>query len=152
MHRPALQLQGRHLVAAASADAPAWRDALAAITSLSDDGKPAATKAELAWQLKLDGAGRVHTLEPLEMSTSALLRKQQVIPAGIADEFKVSQIENKAIKTLQLLDLLLKKTERGGIQFTIQRECGNAILITEKVSVETHASWCNAATNLEGLA
>jgi superfamily II DNA or RNA helicase len=52
---------------------PAWRDALAAITSLSDDGKPAgaATKAELAWQLKLDPAGRVHTLEPLEMTTGA---------------------------------------------------------------------------------
>ncbi|KQY81318.1 DEAD/DEAH box helicase [Pelomonas sp. Root1444] len=51
----------------------AWQDALAAIAALSDDGKPAgaATKPELAWQLKLDAAGRVHTLEPLEMSTSA---------------------------------------------------------------------------------
>jgi superfamily II DNA or RNA helicase len=52
---------------------PAWRDALAAIASLSDDGKPAgtATKPELAWQLKLDAAGRVHTLEPLEMNVGA---------------------------------------------------------------------------------
>ncbi|MCE4557645.1 DEAD/DEAH box helicase [Roseateles cellulosilyticus] len=50
---------------------PAWRDALAAIAALSDDGKPAGTaaKAELAWQLTLDAAGRVHTLAPLEMST-----------------------------------------------------------------------------------
>ncbi|MFG6414010.1 SNF2-related protein [Roseateles sp. DC23W] len=52
---------------------PAWQDALAAIAALSDDGKPAgsAAKTELAWQLKLDAAGRVHTLEPLEMSTGA---------------------------------------------------------------------------------
>jgi superfamily II DNA or RNA helicase len=51
----------------------AWQDALAAIAALSDDGKPAgaATKPELAWQLKLDAAGRVHTLEPLEMNVSA---------------------------------------------------------------------------------
>jgi len=51
----------------------AWQDALAAIAALSDDGKPAgaATKPELAWQLTLDAAGRIHTLEPLEMSTSA---------------------------------------------------------------------------------
>ncbi|WP_457421050.1 SNF2-related protein [Roseateles sp. P5_E7] len=51
----------------------AWQDALAAIAALSDDGKAAgaATKPELAWQLSLDAAGRVHTLEPLEMSTSA---------------------------------------------------------------------------------
>ncbi|MEO6281129.1 DEAD/DEAH box helicase [Roseateles sp.] len=51
----------------------AWQDALAAIAALSDDGKPAgsATKAELAWQLKLDSAGRVHTLEPLEMNQGA---------------------------------------------------------------------------------
>jgi superfamily II DNA or RNA helicase len=52
----------------------AWQDALAAIAALSDDGKPAggtADKPELAWQLSLDAAGRIHTLEPLEMSTSA---------------------------------------------------------------------------------
>jgi superfamily II DNA or RNA helicase len=51
----------------------AWQDALAAIAALSEDGKPAGTsaKAELAWQLKLDAAGRVHTLEPLEMSSGA---------------------------------------------------------------------------------
>ncbi|MFG6431058.1 SNF2-related protein [Roseateles sp. LYH14W] len=51
----------------------AWQDALAAIAALSDDGKPAgaATKPELAWQLSLDAAGRVHTLEPLEITTSA---------------------------------------------------------------------------------
>jgi superfamily II DNA or RNA helicase len=51
----------------------AWQDALAAIAALSDDGKAAggASKPELAWQLRLDAAGRVHTLEPLEMSTSA---------------------------------------------------------------------------------
>jgi superfamily II DNA or RNA helicase len=51
----------------------AWQDALAAIAALSDDGKPAgaATKPELAWQLKLDNAGRVHTLEPLEMNHGA---------------------------------------------------------------------------------
>ncbi len=51
----------------------AWQDALAAIAALSDDGKPAgaAAKAELAWQLTLDAAGRVHTLEPLEMNTGA---------------------------------------------------------------------------------
>ena len=51
----------------------AWLDALAAIAALSDDGKPAhdASKPELAWQLSLDAAGRVHTLEPLEMNISA---------------------------------------------------------------------------------
>ncbi|KQV92292.1 DEAD/DEAH box helicase [Pelomonas sp. Root1237] len=51
----------------------AWQDALAAIAALSEDGKPAgsATKPELAWQLKLDNAGRVHTLEPLEMNHGA---------------------------------------------------------------------------------
>ncbi|WP_422013998.1 DEAD/DEAH box helicase [Roseateles sp.] len=51
----------------------AWQDALAAIVALSDDGKPAASaaKPELAWQLSLDAAGRVHTLEPLEMHTGA---------------------------------------------------------------------------------
>jgi len=51
----------------------AWQDALAAIAALSDDGKPAgaAAKPELAWQLRLDAAGRVHTLEPVEMSTGA---------------------------------------------------------------------------------
>lgn len=52
----------------------AWQDALAAIAALSDDGKPAGAasgKPELAWQLKLDDAGRVHTLEPLEMHHGA---------------------------------------------------------------------------------
>ncbi|KQV48280.1 hypothetical protein ASC95_20240 [Pelomonas sp. Root1217] len=50
----------------------AWQDALAAIAALSDDGKPAASgAAELAWQLSLDTAGRVHALEPLEMNTGA---------------------------------------------------------------------------------
>ena len=51
----------------------AWQDALAAIAALSDEGKPAgsAGKPELAWQLRLDAAGRVHTLEPLEMTSGA---------------------------------------------------------------------------------
>ncbi|MFG6439608.1 SNF2-related protein [Roseateles sp. LKC17W] len=71
-----LQLGGAtptRVVPMLSAPRPAWRDALAAIASLSDDGKPgdAANKVELAWQLTLDAAGRVHTLEPLEMSTGA---------------------------------------------------------------------------------
>ncbi|MFG6485951.1 DEAD/DEAH box helicase [Roseateles sp. BYS78W] len=74
LHR--LQLGGAeptHATNMLSQPRPAWRDALAAITSISDDGKPAggAAKAELAWQLKLDAAGRVHTLEPLEMTTGA---------------------------------------------------------------------------------
>ncbi|MFG6457753.1 SNF2-related protein [Roseateles sp. BYS96W] len=69
-----LQLGGAtptRIVSMLSQPRPAWRDALAAITALSDDGKPAATKAELAWQLKLDAAGRVHTLEPMEMTIGA---------------------------------------------------------------------------------
>lgn len=52
----------------------AWQDALAAITALSQDGKPAGgpgTQPDLAWQLALDAAGRVRTLEPLEMTVSA---------------------------------------------------------------------------------
>ncbi|MBW8844608.1 MAG: DEAD/DEAH box helicase [Burkholderiales bacterium] len=74
LHR--LQLDSEEptrVVSMLSQPRPAWRDALAAIAALSDDSKPAgaAAKAELAWQLRLDDAGRVHTLEPLEMSTSA---------------------------------------------------------------------------------
>ncbi len=52
----------------------AWQDALAAITALSQDGKAAGaagTQPDLAWQLGLDAAGRVKTLEPLEMHVGA---------------------------------------------------------------------------------
>ena len=50
-----------------------WRDALAAITALSDDKAVAAKSAgtELAWQLTLDGQERVQNLEPLEKTVSA---------------------------------------------------------------------------------
>ena len=52
---------------------PAWRDALAAIAALGDGAASAgeAARPELAWQLSLDDEHRVHTLEPLEMSTGA---------------------------------------------------------------------------------
>ncbi|HEV6964383.1 DEAD/DEAH box helicase [Roseateles sp.] len=52
----------------------AWQDALAAITALSQDGKAAGAagnQPDLAWQLSLDAAGRVKTLEPLEMHVGA---------------------------------------------------------------------------------
>jgi superfamily II DNA or RNA helicase len=52
----------------------AWQDALAAIAALSQDGKPAGagtSQPDLAWQLSLDAAGRVKTLEPLEMTVGA---------------------------------------------------------------------------------
>jgi superfamily II DNA or RNA helicase len=48
----------------------AWRDALAAITALSEpqDGSAAANAPELAWQLSLDAVGRVRSLAPLEFT------------------------------------------------------------------------------------
>lgn len=52
----------------------AWRDALAAITSLAEENKKppkAGAGAELAWQLSLDSQGRVQDVEPLERSVSA---------------------------------------------------------------------------------
>ena len=50
----------------------AWRDALAAITSLGESQKPVkpTAGAELAWQLSLDAQGRVQDVEPLERSVS----------------------------------------------------------------------------------
>ncbi|MDY0743460.1 DEAD/DEAH box helicase [Paucibacter sp. R3-3] len=49
-----------------------WRDALAAIAALGDEGQTLpgkATSLDLAWQLTLDGEHRVLDLEPLERST-----------------------------------------------------------------------------------
>ena len=78
-----LELDGVRLDLGAAAAPPAnffgapreaWRDALAAITSLGDDTKKpakASTGIELAWQLTLDSQGRVQDVEPLERSVTA---------------------------------------------------------------------------------
>ncbi|MCV2352563.1 DEAD/DEAH box helicase [Paucibacter sp. B2R-40] len=71
----ALNLQGQKAPASfLTAPREAWRDALAAITSLGDEKaitKPAGSTTELAWQLTLDAQGRVQDVEPLERSVSA---------------------------------------------------------------------------------
>ena len=56
-----------------SAPREAWRDALAAITSLGEEKKPAKATggAEIAWELSLDPHGRVQDVEPLERTVSA---------------------------------------------------------------------------------
>ena len=70
-----LDLQGQKAPANfLGAPREAWRDALAAITSLGEEKaavKPAGSTTELAWQLTLDAQGRVQDVEPLERSVSA---------------------------------------------------------------------------------
>ena len=71
---PSLDLTG-HPPPAPFLSAPreAWRDALAAITSLGEEKKPASKSggAEIAWELSLDPHGRVQDVEPLERTVSA---------------------------------------------------------------------------------
>jgi len=71
---PPLNLDGHQPPAPfLSAPREAWRDALAAITSLGEEKKPAKTTggAEIAWELSLDPHGRVQDVEPLERTVSA---------------------------------------------------------------------------------